>query len=85
MPDLLWDEVKQFFDPDRMGTLPDVCVPGTSPEDWQAVLDLVRSRGWSYACSEDGAAVRLPRAADMPAAGDGVGRVLRVWPLPDSW
>jgi hypothetical protein len=82
MPDLVWDDVKDFFDPDLMGALPDGCVPGTSLEDWQAVLDLVRSRGWSCAYSEDGVAVRLPRAADMPAAGDGVDTVLRVWPAP---
>ncbi|MET7733229.1 hypothetical protein ABZT02_17925 [Streptomyces sp. NPDC005402] len=82
MPDLLWDDVKNFFDPDLMGPLPDVTVPGTSPADWQAVLDLVRSRGWSYAYSEDGVAVRLPRAADMPARSRGVDAVLRVWPTP---
>ncbi|GAA4982666.1 hypothetical protein GCM10025734_04090 [Kitasatospora paranensis] len=34
MPDLLWDDVKDFFDPDLMGALPDVCVgrgPRTPP------------------------------------------------------
>ncbi|WP_265584281.1 hypothetical protein [Streptomyces acidicola] len=39
MPDLLWDDVKNFFEPDLMGSLPDVRVPDTSVEDWQAVLD----------------------------------------------
>jgi hypothetical protein len=39
--DLLWDDVKCFFDLDSMGSLPDVRVPNTSVEDWQAVLDLI--------------------------------------------
>ncbi|MET7686655.1 hypothetical protein ABZT06_01450 [Streptomyces sp. NPDC005483] len=82
MPDLLWDDVKNFFDPDLMGPLPDVTVPGTSLDDWQAVLDLVRSRGWSYAYTEDGVAVRLPRAADMLARSPGVDAALQVWPTP---
>lgn len=34
MADLLRDDVKSFFDPDLMGALPDVVVPGTSVEDW---------------------------------------------------
>ncbi|WP_410813384.1 hypothetical protein [Micromonospora sp. 067-2] len=37
MPDLLWDDVKWFFDPGVMGSLPDVCVPGVSLEDCQSV------------------------------------------------
>ncbi|MEV5149361.1 hypothetical protein AB0L14_34465 [Streptomyces sp. NPDC052727] len=82
MPDLLWDDVKNFFDPDLMGSLPDVRVPDTSVEDWQAVLDLVRSQGWSYEYSEDGVAVRLPRAADMLARSEGADALLRVWPVP---
>lgn len=65
MPDLLWDDVRNFFDPDLMGALPDVQVPDTSVEDWQAVFDLVRSRGWAYAYSEDGVAGRLPRAGEL--------------------
>jgi hypothetical protein len=41
MPDLLWDDVKNYFDRDVMGALPDVFVEGTSSvEDWQAVFDL---------------------------------------------
>ena len=65
MPDLLWDDVRNFFDPDLMGALPDVRVPDTSVADWQAVLDLVRSRGGAYAYSEGGAPGRLPRAGDL--------------------
>jgi hypothetical protein len=45
---LRWDEVSDFFDPDPMGALPDVVVPGTLVEDWQTVLDLVAERGWAH-------------------------------------
>ena len=82
MPDLLWDDVKSFFAPELMGALPDVRVPDTSVEDWQAVLDLVRSQGWSCEYSEDGAVVRLPGAAEMLARGEGGDVLLRVWPTP---
>ncbi|WP_371522610.1 hypothetical protein [Kitasatospora sp. NBC_01300] len=80
MPDLLWDDVRNFFDPGLMGALPDGRVAGTSVEDWQAVLDLVRSQGWSCEYSEDGVVVRLPRAADMLARSEDVDALLRVWP-----
>ncbi|MET9253131.1 hypothetical protein [Streptomyces sp. NPDC003717] len=81
MPDLLWDDVWEFFDPDLMGALPDVRVARTSVEDWQAVLDLVRSQGWSCAYSEGGAAIRVPRAADMLARAEKADALLRVWPV----
>ncbi|MCX5085637.1 hypothetical protein [Streptomyces sp. NBC_00401] len=45
--DLLWDDVKCFFDPDLMGSLPDVRVPHASVEVWQAVLDLLAEKGWT--------------------------------------
>ncbi|MFF0087758.1 hypothetical protein ACFYR1_50360 [Streptomyces canus] len=82
MPDLLWDDVKNFFDIDLMGSLPDVSVAGTSIDDWQAVLDLVRSRGWACEYSEDGAVLRLPRAGVMLARGVEASVMLRVWPVP---
>ena len=82
MPDMLWDDVRNFFDPRLMGALPDAWVPGTSVEDWQAVFDLVRSRGWSYVYSEDGVAGRLPRAEDLVSRGAGTCAELRVWPEP---
>ncbi|MEU6110871.1 hypothetical protein ABZ853_20990 [Streptomyces albidoflavus] len=62
MADLLWDDVKSFFDPDLMGALPDVVVPGTSVEDWQAVLDLVEGSGWSCRYSGGAAGLPVPRA-----------------------
>jgi hypothetical protein len=82
VPDLLWDDVKNFFDPDLMGSLPDVSIDGTSVDDWQAVLALVRSRGWACEYSEDGAVVRLPRAEVMLARGVEVSVMLRIWPVP---
>ncbi len=80
MPDLLWDDVRNFFDPGLMGSLPDGRVAGTSVEDWQAVLDLVRSHGWSCEYSEDGVAVRLPRAADMLTRREDTDALWKVWP-----
>jgi hypothetical protein len=84
MPDLLWSEVKDFFDPDLMGALPDVSVSGTSVEDWQAVFDLVRSKGWAWEYSEGAVRRRLPSATEVlsrPADAEIV--TLRVWPVPD--
>lgn len=83
MPDLLWEEVKNFFDPDLMGALPDVVVPGTAVEDWQAVLNLARRRGWRREYSEDGAPAALPSAEDMLSArARDAGAGLEVWPVP---
>lgn len=84
MPDLLWDDVRDFFDPDLMGALPDVCVAGASVDDWQAVFDLVRSSGWTWEYSEGGVAGPLPSAGEVlsrPADAETV--ELRVWPVPD--
>ncbi|MDX2847798.1 hypothetical protein PV342_04720 [Streptomyces sp. PA03-3a] len=62
---ILWDDVQDLFDPDLTGALPDVVhVPGTTAEDWQAVFNLVRSRGWARTYLEGGVAGRLPRAAE---------------------
>lgn len=83
MPDLLWDGVRKFFDPDLMGALPDVSVAGTSVEDWQAVFDPVRSSGWAWEYLEGGVAGPLPPAVDVltrPADAETV--ELRVWPVP---
>ncbi|MGW2307707.1 hypothetical protein [Actinomadura luteofluorescens] len=83
MPDLLWDDVRNFFDPDLMGALPDVSVAGTSVEDWQALFDLVRLSGWSWEYSVGGAAEPLPPAADVLARPvDAETADLRVWPVP---
>jgi hypothetical protein len=81
--DLLWEEVKDLFDAEANGVLPDVCVPNTSIEDWQAVFDLVRSKGWRYEYSVDGVALRLPAAELTLALRDEASPRLNVWPHPD--
>jgi hypothetical protein len=84
MPDLLWDDVRNFFDPDLMGALPDVSVADTSVDDWQAVFELVRSSVWTWEYSEGGVAGPLLSAADVlarPADAESVD--LRVWPVPE--
>ncbi|MGW4384402.1 hypothetical protein [Kitasatospora sp. NPDC004531] len=84
MPDLLWSHVKDFFDPDLMGALPDVSVPGTTVDDWQAVFDLVAgASGWAWEYTVGGAVGPLPTAAEVlarPADAETV--ELRVWPAP---
>ena len=84
MPELLWDEVKCFFDPDVMGSLPDVRVPATSVEDWQALLDLVRARGWQYEYSAGDSVMPLPEAeAAFSRPAEAEIPSLRVWPVAD--
>ncbi|MBO4258697.1 hypothetical protein [Streptomyces griseorubiginosus] len=62
MADLLWDDVRWFFDPKVMGSLPDVWVPNASERDWQAVLDLMVEQGWTFQYSEGSTALPLPPA-----------------------
>lgn len=65
--DPLWDDVKCFFDPDMMGSLPGVRVPDASVEDWQAVLDLVAEQGWKCQYSEGETVFPVPRSTvSMP-------------------
>ncbi|QYN19020.1 hypothetical protein [Amycolatopsis sp. DSM 110486] len=78
MPDLLWDEVRSLFDPHLMGALPNVSVADASAEDWQAVFDLVRSRGWAWEYRLDDVVTPLPKAVE--ALGHPVDAELRVWP-----
>ncbi|MFD8103392.1 hypothetical protein ACFV24_28035 [Nocardia fluminea] len=84
MSDLLWNEVKNFFDPNLMGTLPDLWVLDATVEDWQAVFDLVRSTGWAWDYAEDDTVRPLPAAAEvLPRPVDAEEGVrLRVWPTP---
>ncbi|WP_351231319.1 hypothetical protein [Streptomyces sp. NPDC002133] len=84
MADLLWDDVSCFFDPDLMGSLPDLRVPDASVEDWQAVLDLVEARGWQCQYSEGETVLPVPRAETVlsrPAGAECPN--LRVWPTAD--
>jgi hypothetical protein len=84
MADLLWDDVSSFFDPDLMGSLPDVRVPNASVEDWQAVLDLVQEKGWKCQYSEGEMVLPVPRAeAVLSRPTDAECPDLRVWPTAD--
>jgi hypothetical protein len=64
-----------------MGSLPDACIPDTSVEDWQGLLDLVIARGWRFEYSEGDTVLPLPTAAAVLArAPDSECPALRVWP-----
>lgn len=82
--DLLWDDVKCFFDPDLMGSLPDMRIPDASMQDWQAVLDLVAEKGWKCQYSEGETVLPVPRAeAVLARPADAECPNLRVWPTAD--
>ncbi|MGA5171028.1 MULTISPECIES: hypothetical protein [Streptomyces] len=84
MADLLWDEVKCFFDLDLVGLLPDVRVPDALVEDWQSVLDLIAEKGWECQYSEGDMALPVPRAeAVLSRPADAECPELRVWPSAD--
>ncbi|MFJ7280533.1 hypothetical protein [Kitasatospora sp. NPDC098663] len=81
MPDLLWDEVKNFFNPDLMGALPDVFVPDASVADWQALFHLIQARNWQWQYSEGSTDLPLPSAAAvLGRPADSEIAELRVWP-----
>ncbi|MFE1596880.1 hypothetical protein [Nocardia sp. NPDC058705] len=83
MPDLLWDDVKNFFNPNLMGSLPDLWVLGATIEDWQAVFDLVQSSGWTWDYMEGDIVRPLPPAAEvLPRPADAEYVRLHVWPAP---
>jgi hypothetical protein len=82
--DLLWDDVRQWFDPFGNGSAPDVVVTGTELADWQVVLDLIRSRGWLCRCEHSDRETTVPMfAADLFPARTGGRMQLTVWPDPD--
>ncbi|GHG74537.1 hypothetical protein [Streptomyces griseocarneus] len=84
MPDLLWDDVRNFFDPDLMGALPDVSVADTSVDDWQAVFDLVRSSGWTWEYEQGCIRMPLPSAQEvLSRPTDADTALLKVWPVAD--
>ncbi|MEU6612000.1 hypothetical protein ABZ922_44615 [Streptomyces shenzhenensis] len=84
MSDLSWDDVREFFDPDLMGTLPDVWVADASVEDWQAVLDLVANSGWRCEYREGDVVMALPPAERvLSRAADAECPSLRVRPVPE--
>ncbi|WP_142158876.1 hypothetical protein [Cellulomonas sp. SLBN-39] len=62
MSTLRWDDVRDLFDADVVGALPDGWVEGgVTVDDWQTVLDLVRTGPWRV----DGDA--FPTAAGLAA------------------
>jgi hypothetical protein len=83
MPDLRWDQVRELFDPDLVGALPDLFVPDATIGDWQAVLDLVIASGWQWQYEVDSSPQPLPAATAVFArpAGPEIAQ-LRVWPVP---
>ncbi|MFG2396478.1 hypothetical protein [Streptomyces lydicus] len=84
MADLLWDDVKCFFDPDLMGSLQDVRVPDATVHNWQDVLDLVGERGWKCQYSEGETVLPLPCAeAVLSRPADAACPNLRVWLTAD--
>lgn len=83
MSDLRWDEVAEFFDPDLMGTLPDVVVPGASVQDWQAVFDVVTSSRWTWEYRVGQEAAPLPSAAEALTYAAAEYRELWVYPAAD--
>ncbi|MDQ1008588.1 hypothetical protein QFZ82_003073 [Streptomyces sp. V4I23] len=84
MADLVWDDVRGFFDPDLMGALPDVLVPGASVADWQAVLDLVDVSGWKCQYSEGESVLPVPRAeVVLSRQADAECPQLVVWLAPE--
>ncbi|MET9087038.1 hypothetical protein ABZX77_35085 [Streptomyces sp. NPDC004237] len=84
MADLLWDDVKRFFDLELVGSLPDVRVPNASVEDWQEVLDLVAEQGWTCQYAEGQTVLAVPRAETVLSRPAGTEfPELRVWPTAD--
>jgi hypothetical protein len=80
--DVLWEDVRQGFEPD--GSLLDAYVFDTTVADWQAFVDLVRSRGWWFAYSEDGQARRLPERVEVVLARrTEMAVLLQIRPVPE--
>ena len=83
MPDLRWDQVRDLFDPDLMGVLPDLFVPDATVQDWQAVLDLVTTSGWLWQFEIDCKAQPLLTASSVFARPAGAETAeLKAWPVP---
>jgi hypothetical protein len=61
MGGLRWEDVQEDWDAED-GTLRDVFLSPTTPEDWRRVRDLVSSRGWRSSYSEDGRVTPMPKS-----------------------
>lgn len=44
--DLRWDDIKDWFDPAKNGSVPDLVVADTTLDDWQALITLIHTAGW---------------------------------------
>ena len=82
MPDLRWEHVSELFDPDLMGSLPDLFVPDSTVQDWQAVLDLVATSGWQWQFKIGTTEQPLQTEASVFArAAEAETAELRAWPV----
>ncbi|HEY5833859.1 hypothetical protein [Streptomyces sp.] len=54
-----------------------MCVPDTSLEDWQAVLDLLVASGWKCQYAEGETALPVPRAEAALSRPDDAERLVR--------
>ncbi|WP_091052240.1 hypothetical protein [Nocardioides sp. YR527] len=82
MPDLRWEEVRDFFDPELMGSLPDLFVPDTTVDDWQNLLNLVTTSGWTWRYEQGETELPLPSAKTVLARPTDLATAhLRVWPV----
>ncbi|MER7167842.1 hypothetical protein ABT336_17450 [Micromonospora sp. NPDC000207] len=83
MSDLLWEDIKVWFDPYLNGALPDIHIPATTAADWQKLLDLLQSEDWQVAYLIDDEQHPLPTTADdILGVPDKVGVQLNVRPAP---
>ncbi|MGI5171267.1 hypothetical protein ACQEU3_43640 [Spirillospora sp. CA-253888] len=66
------------------GSLRDAYVFATTTADWQAFIDLVRTKGWWFSYSEDGRACRMPaHVEEIFARRQDRGLLLQIRPVPD--
>jgi hypothetical protein len=80
----MWDDVSELFVAD--GSLLDAYVFDTTVAEWQAFVDLVRSRGWWFEYLEDNHPRRLPDRVDVVLERRADRAVLlRVKPGPEMW
>ena len=84
MPDLQWNDVKDWFDPEDGGVLPDLQVTGTTLTDWEALFALVRAQGWRVEYEVGLEPRELPSSPAELFSHDpeGDNKVLKVWPDP---
>ncbi|WP_030437714.1 hypothetical protein [Actinoplanes subtropicus] len=85
MSGLLWDDVKQWFDPVENGNAPDVIVADTTLVHWHLLLDLIRSSGWLCQYERGDRETAVPEfAADLFSADNREQMTpLTVWPDAD--